>query len=259
MNVKTALDGLRKLSPLLAAARRAEEIARDVARRQSDLLQPCALQRALGRQSRQEAVHAATFGSALAFLPGRSACPSSLARALHEFEARLNADVAQGALAASMFGLQSVLESLGSVALQPPEGELATLGDRFLPLRGLLLQQELGHRRLGEVWVARFVSGAAARERGALMQAGRCYLELAEALVAAGLQECESFAADRLYYEAATGACLRQLEASLTAAAGERSPNGEDGHIEHGRTFSSSQQVLGGSGGVLHRQDLRHS
>ncbi|MBA3624281.1 MAG: hypothetical protein H0W48_07470, partial [Methylibium sp.] len=61
MNGKS-LDGLRRLSPLLAAARRAEEISREVALRQSALAPLPALQRALRHQSRQEAVHAAVFG-----------------------------------------------------------------------------------------------------------------------------------------------------------------------------------------------------
>jgi len=133
--------GLRvqhQLVPLLAAAQEAERIARDIAAAQAGIAPVAALQRALTQQSRQEAVHAAVFASALACLPGRAACPPRLARALARFRQRLQADVAAGRLAASLFGLQHVLEALGHVALQPPHGELAGLGDQFVPLRGLL-------------------------------------------------------------------------------------------------------------------------
>ena len=169
----------RQLVPLLAAAQEAERIARDIAAAQAAISPVPALQRALRQQSRQEAVHAAVFASALACLPGRAVCPPRLAVALGGFRHRLEVDVAAGRLAASMFGLQHVLEALGHVALQPPGGQLARLGDRFIPLRGVLADQELGHRRLGEVWVPRLAQPFGALQRRALREAGGVYLALA--------------------------------------------------------------------------------
>lgn len=42
-----------------------------------------------------------------------------------------------------------------TASLEPPPRGTRHLGERFVPLRGLLVQQELAHRRLGEVWVPR--------------------------------------------------------------------------------------------------------
>ncbi|MBA3774440.1 MAG: hypothetical protein H0X13_18715, partial [Ramlibacter sp.] len=73
--MNSGLHARRQLVPLLAAAQEAERIARDIAAAQANIAPAAALQRALWQQSRQEAVHAAVFASALACLPGRVACP----------------------------------------------------------------------------------------------------------------------------------------------------------------------------------------
>lgn len=235
--MSSGLDSARRLLPLLAAARQAECIARDIAAAQAGIAPAAALQRALQQQSRQEAVHAAAFASALACVPGSAACPPRLARALASFRYRLEEDVAAGRLAASLFGLQHVLEALGHVALQPPPGELASLGDRFVPLRGLLAHQELAHRRLGEVWVPRLALSLGAGQGRALRDAGRGYLELAREAVDAGLEACAGFCDDRRHYAQSTQECVDGLQAALEAALcaapaavqGERRPWGGQG------------------------------
>ncbi len=195
---------LRRLAPLLAALRQAEAISRDVALAQSALAPAPALRQALRLQSRQEAMHAAAFGAALALAGRRAACPPRLERALAEYRRRLEADVAAGALAASMHGLQCVFECLGEVALQPPAGALARLGDRLLPLRALLLAQEEAHHRLGERWVARLGAGAEPADAAALAAARAAYPALAEAAVEAGVEAFGDFEADgRVFAEAA--------------------------------------------------------
>lgn len=237
--MSSGLNAMRRVVPLLAAAREAEHVARDIAAAQARIAPAAALQRALYHQSRQEAVHAAAFTAALACLPGRAACPPRLANALAGFRQRLEADVAAGRLAASLFGLQHVLEALGHVALQPPGGELAGLGDQLVPLRGLLAQQELGHRRLGEVWVPRLAQRLDAQQRRALRDAGSGYLDLAREAVDAGLDACAGFADDRRYYAQATQECLGGLQHKLETAL--REPGAAD----------TEQRQWGGHGGDL--------
>ncbi|MBA3774541.1 MAG: hypothetical protein H0X13_19245, partial [Ramlibacter sp.] len=174
-------------------------------------------------------------------LQGRVACPPRLAAALARFRHRLEADVAAGRLAASLFGLQHVLEALGHVALQPPGGELASLGDQFVPLRGLLANQELGHRRLGEVWVPRLALLLGTQQRRVLRDAGRGYLELAHEAVDAGLDACAGFADDRRHYAQVTQRCLDGLQHQLEAAL--REPAGAD----------QEQRQWGGHGGTSGR------
>ena len=195
---------LRRLGPLLAALRLAERVSRDVALAQSALAPTPALRRALRLQSRQEAMHAATFGAALALAGRRARCPPRLEAALGDYRRRLEADVAAGALAASMVGLQCVFECLGEVALQPPAGALARLGDRMVPLRALLLAQEEAHHQLGERWVPRLLGGAAAAKVAAVAAARSAYPDLALAAVDAGVEAFGEFEADgRGFAEAA--------------------------------------------------------
>ena len=210
-------DRLRQLAALLAAAREAERIAAEVAAAQARLAPHASLQRALHQQGRQELLHAGLFSAALACLPRGAPLPR-LDAALGGFRRRLQADLQAGRLAASMFGLQHVLEALGHVALQPPPGELAGLGDRYLPLRGLLAQHETAHHRLGERWVPRLAAALSTSGRQALLDSGRDYLALADACVQAGLEACAPFEAERLQYAHATSQCLARLAAALRQA-----------------------------------------
>lgn len=202
---------MRALVPLLASARRTEEIARDVAVEQASRAPTPALQRSLRRQSKQEAMHARTFDAALDLL-GSGNPPERMLKALNEFSARLLSDVSAGRLAASMFGLQYVLEGLGGVALSPPAGNLAQIGDKFVPLRELVLHQEIAHRRLGEFWVPRLAALLGEDERAELAAASRAYVDLAAAVVEAGLPMLEELETDRNHYGRAAGNFLESLD-----------------------------------------------
>lgn len=190
---------LKALAPIMMAARRTEQIARDVSKRQAELAPNPGLQRALWQQSRQEAAHAAGFDAALQYL-GACAPPVRMLTALEELGARLHSDLDAGQLPSSMIGLQYVLEGLGSIALEPPPGDLARVGDKFVPLRNLVLHQEMAHRRLGEVWVPRFAARSSPSERACLVTAGRDYAALASSIVEAGLPLLEDLETDRDHY-----------------------------------------------------------
>ena len=191
---------LQRLAPLLAALQEGEAMSRDIALAQSACAPTPALRQALRLQSRQEAAHAAVFGAALRCTGQRVLCPPRLLRALAEYRDRLNADVRAGALVASVFGLQCVFESLGEVALQPPAGALARLGDRLVPLRALMLQQEQAHHQLGRRWVARWAAIASTAEAGALAAARDSYLALADAVIDAGVEAFGPFEVDGRHF-----------------------------------------------------------
>lgn len=216
MHDRAAVLSPHSLAPLLAAVTLAEEISRDVSARQS-LLSPEPLGRTLKRQSWQEASHVAIFRAARQCLPGDASCPAPLQTALRRYAAQLHADLDRCDLAASMIGLHCVLEGLGAIALQPPPGELATLADSYLPVRSLILHQERGHQRLGEVWIPRL-----ATEPARLQRAMNSYIGLAEAVLEAGLNSLDCLAADRGYYEDAVRAHLTSTEMVLGRHDAER-------------------------------------
>jgi len=190
---------LRILVPVLLAAKRTEEIAREVSLEQARLAPIPALQHCLREQSKQEAMHASSFEAALLLMPAAPA-PSKMLKALDDLGARLRSDTAAGNLPASMIGLQYVLEGLGSVALSPPQGEFAETGDAFVPIRDLVLHQEIAHRRLGEVWVPRLCRHLDTKDLAALAVAGRDYAALGAAVVEAGLPLLEELETDREHY-----------------------------------------------------------
>lgn len=197
-----------RIGPLLVALKLAEEISRDVSLRQAAIAPNAQLRRGLRQQSRQEALHAAAFDAALKFGSSRAQCPPGLVKALTAFSTRLHADLDAGALASSMVGLQCVLEGLGCIALRPCSGELLRLSDRLVPLRPLFLLQEEAHHRLGEIWVPRLANERASRGRVELSVARQTYVELAEAIVDAGLFAVADYEGDRQHYLKATRAHL---------------------------------------------------
>lgn len=208
---------LKALSPIMMAARRTEQIARDVSKRQAEIAPTAGLRQALRQQSRQEAAHAAGFDAALQYL-GESSASGRMLDALEDLGARLHADLDGGDLPSSMIGLQYVLEGLGSIALEPPPGEFARLGDQFVPLRKLVLHQEMAHRRLGEVWVPRFAAALTTAERGRLVAAGRDYAALAHAVVEAGLPLLEGLETDRDHFLRASRSFVTSLYESPLVA-----------------------------------------
>ncbi len=211
---------LRRLAPLLWAVKLGEDLSRDISLRQAALAPTPPLARALGLQSRQEAVHSMLFGAALRCLPRRSACPPRLQAALDEFGTRLRADAAAGRLAATLVGLQCVLEGLATAALRPVEGELSRLGERLVPLRPLILHQEEAHHRLGEVWVPRLAGPAGEAAARSLAAAVRDYAALGEAVAEAGLATFDSRAAEHALYARASGEHLAEVRALAAALEG---------------------------------------
>jgi hypothetical protein len=199
---------LKGMAPLLRAARDCERMSREVSWRQSRLA-PAPLAAALRAQSRQEAAHAALFDSALTFVPRGRPCPGPLQRRIGEYGRRLHADLDAGRLVESLIGLQCVFEGLAAVALEPPDGELTRMGERFLPLYALVQHQEAAHQRLGTVWVSRL----SPQGGSAVAAAWHGYAALAEGLVEAALEAFDGATEDRDDYSRRTRDKLATLRA----------------------------------------------
>lgn len=215
---------LRQIAQFLAGMTRAEEISRDVSRRQAAMAADPAMRRFLVLQSRQEASHARVFGAALRLTTRRSRCPGRLAGALSAFEARLYADLDAGRLESSLIGLQGVLEAIGAVALSAPMTELSAIGARFVPFRATLLRQEAMHHRYGRYWLARLAAGNGCAG-DALHRSWREYADLGDAALSASVEIFEGFDIDQRTYLDAGRAAIR-AELLVTAATPARAPAG---------------------------------
>ncbi len=134
-----------KLARLLAVLRSGETLAAQIAWRQSQLVHLPWMARALRVQAAQEHGHAAMATAALA-LAGSATRTPDVALALRQ---QLNHDLDQGNLAASMLGLQGVVEHLGEALLESLGRYTHPAGTVLHALRVKVLAQEHSHVLLG--------------------------------------------------------------------------------------------------------------
>ncbi len=177
-----------------------ERLAQECASRQAVLAPDRRMRRFLITQAKQEGFHAWVFQrAASALAPRAKAFDSRASSAIKHFRERLFADLDSGNLAGSLVGMQVVLEGMGTVVLKEMDMALSRHGNRFVPLRRTLLQQEEAHHAFG----LRSLERLCADERVALpplVMAGREYLELSGGILAACAELFQSFGADpRLY------------------------------------------------------------
>ena len=133
-----------KLARLLEVLRAGEALAADVAKRQSQLAPADWMARALQVQ----APHAAMAAAALKLTDlrgARAGMPDVTAR----LRARIEHDLDSGNLAASLLGLQSVVEHLGEALLESLGRFDHPAGAILHALRVKVLAQERGHVLLG--------------------------------------------------------------------------------------------------------------
>lgn len=139
------VDRAARLSLLLDVLHAGELLAAHTAARQARLAPLPWMRRALATQAQQEQQHAAMARTALQAVGAHRRVPDLLTA----LRARLEHDLAVADLAASLIGLQGVIEHLGEALLE-------FLGTREHPARALLnplrahvLAQEQGHVLLG--------------------------------------------------------------------------------------------------------------
>ena len=134
-----------RLARLLHVLRHGEILAAEVSLRQSRMAPAPWMTRALRVQAAQERGHAAIAGVALQ-LVGEPAPAPDTTRALRR---RLACDLDAGDLAASMVGLQGVVEHLGEALLDALGACHHPAGAVLHALRRKVLMQERGHVQLG--------------------------------------------------------------------------------------------------------------
>lgn len=134
-----------RLARLLEVLRSGEVLAAQIASRQSQLARLPWMARALRVQAAQERGHATMATAALA-LTGSATRTPDVTLALRQ---QLNHDLDQGNLAASMLGLQGVVEHLGEALLESLGRYTHPAGTVLHALRTKVLAQEHSHVLLG--------------------------------------------------------------------------------------------------------------
>ncbi len=134
-----------RLGRLLRVLHHGEVLAAQIALRQSHIAPVPWMRRALRVQAAQERGHALIADMALR-LAGEPACTPDTTRALRR---QLEHDLDAGALAASMLGLQGVVEHLGEALLDALGASPHPAGAVLHVLRRKVLAQERGHVQLG--------------------------------------------------------------------------------------------------------------
>ena len=134
-----------RLARLLEVLRTGEELAAHVALRQSHIAPAPWMSRALCMQAAQERSHAAMATAALTRVATKQRAPD-VTIALRR---RINHDLDAGNLAASILGLQGVIEHLGEAMLEMLGRHQHPAGVLLHALRKKVLAQERGHVLLG--------------------------------------------------------------------------------------------------------------
>src|SRR5712691_2883875 len=141
------------------------------------------MRRFLAGQARQEALHAAVFQGAIAWLAPRhlSACP--LLPALERYRALIEDAIRRGRFLETVLAEQVILEGLGEAILKRLEAGLVKRKAGFSRLRCILLHQEEAHHGFGcHVLERAMATGRTSSD--ALQLRALEYLTLTDAMVA---------------------------------------------------------------------------
>jgi hypothetical protein len=201
-----------RLARLLGAIARGEQLAHRTAARQAGLVGLAAMRRALETQARQEHVHATSFAAAALLFDsrgGRASTPLDLA--FDAYARELDADLAAGRLAASLVGLQGVLEGLGEALLTRLDAASEPRTAAFDALRRRFARQEHAHQAIGARCLRALGTGAPE-----LREFAGSYAVLSEALIAAGADTlCSSTEQTASFLICARAATARWIDGVL--------------------------------------------
>src|SRR5712691_9711517 len=177
-------DEREPLARLLQFLEHGERLAHDCARAQAALAPDPSMRRFLAGQARQEALHAAVFQGAIAWLAPRhlSACP--LLPALERYRALIEDAIRRGRFLETVLAEQVILEGLGEAILGRIEAGLVKRKAGFSRLRRILLHQEEAHHGFGLRVLERAIADGETSPEG-LRLLGENYLALLDAMVVA--------------------------------------------------------------------------
>ncbi len=156
MTIAIGTDKSTRMARVFHVLWHGERIAHDAAARQALICGDIKAKRFFSMQSAQESLHAALFHAATAVLtPRMRSLQTPAVAALNAYRRHLDHDLAAGHLAASIVGLQIVLEGLGALTLSRMNLALSPHGPRFAPFKRLLEQHEDSHHAFGRRWLER--------------------------------------------------------------------------------------------------------
>lgn len=177
------------IARLLMFLEHGERMAHDCAKAQAALANEAEARRFLASQSRQEAMHAVVFQTAIAWLAPRHLGDAPFLPALEEYRTILNEELARHNLVETYLAEQIVLEGLGEAILTRIEQGLAKRAAPFGRLRRILLKQEEAHNGFGRRQIEQAIEQGETDVENLRRRAQR-YLVLTDAMV---LTLCELF------------------------------------------------------------------
>ena len=177
------------IARLLMVLEHGERMAHDCAKAQAALANEAGARRFLASQSRQEAMHAVVFQTAIAWLAPRHLSDAPFLPALEEYRTILNEELARHNLIETYLAEQIVLEGLGEAILTRIEQGLAKRAAPFGRLRRILLKQEEAHNGFGRRQIEQAIEQGQTDVEDLRRRAQR-YLVLTDAMV---LTLCELF------------------------------------------------------------------
>ena len=142
------MDRARRVAQLIEVLRQGEILAAHAAQRQSRIAPLPWMRRALEIQAAQERSHVA-LASVAAGIAGFTHCRGAMPNLIAPLQQQLERDLDAGNLAASLLGLQGVIEHLGETLLEQLGKHAHPAGAPLHALRRKVLAQEHGHVQLG--------------------------------------------------------------------------------------------------------------
>ncbi len=172
------------LARLLQFLEHGEHLAHDCARAQAALAPHPNMRGFLSGQARQEALHAAVFHGAVAWLAPRhlGACP--VLPPLERYRALIEEAIRERLFAETLLAEQIILEGLGEAILKRLEAGLVKREAGLGRLRRILLHQEEAHHAFGERALERAIAAGRASPEALRLRA-REYLAVADEMVLA--------------------------------------------------------------------------
>lgn len=172
------------LARLLQFLEHGERLAHDCARAQAALAPDPTMRRFLSGQARQEALHAAVFQGAVAWLAPRHLGDCPVLPPLERYRALIEEAIRERRFAETLLAEQIILEGLGEAILKRLEAGLVKRKAGFGRLRRILLHQEEAHHAFGRRTLERTIEAGQASSE-ALRERAPEYLAVADAMVLA--------------------------------------------------------------------------
>jgi hypothetical protein len=172
------------LARLLQFLEHGEHLAHDCARAQAALAPDAGARRFLAGQARQEALHAAVFHGAVAWLAPRHLGECPVLPPLERYRALIEEAIEGRRFAETLLAEQIILEGLGEAILKRLEAGLVKRNAGFGRLRRILLHQEEAHHAFGRRALDRAIEAGQASPE-VLRERAPEYLAVADAMVLA--------------------------------------------------------------------------